>query len=391
MTTQPAFSHAAQMIPLAQELTRRDHQVAIATSPSFAPTLRQLGLNVLAFKPDWLVRPGDLVYDRTVGSESFFGFAQVPDRSSIAGLVDLARDFAPDLVVREYSEFSGWFVAQGLRRPLVTHAIIHRLPPPAESRLVDLVGRLAGQVGVPPPKSGDDLLGQAYLDVIPPSFRTPWEHDMPLGHPVRPAVFDGSAAVPPSRISKLGRQRPLVYVTLGTIFTGYPTLWRTLLTALSRLDVDAVVTTGSADPSELPKPPSNVAVERYIPQSQLLPHCSAVVCHAGFNTLIGAFVHGLPCVCLPLDADQPVNAARCAAAGAGVNLANASPRDPRGPLTDPETLSADVIVDAVNSVLTDPIFRGAARRLAAEIATMPGPVETVSLLEEMASKALDSV
>jgi len=74
-----------------------------------------------------------------------------------------------------------------------------------------------------------------------------------------------------------------------------------------------------------------------------------------------------------------------------VNLANAPARDPRGPLTDPETLSADVIVDAVNSVLTDPIFRGAARRLAAEIATMPGPAETVGLLEEIASRALDSV
>ena len=37
-----------------------------------------------------------------------------------------------------------------------------------------------------PPRDRDDLLGTAYLNIVPPSFRCPWEHDQPLAHPTRP-------------------------------------------------------------------------------------------------------------------------------------------------------------------------------------------------------------
>jgi UDP:flavonoid glycosyltransferase YjiC (YdhE family) len=378
------------MIPLARELGRRGHRVAIASSASFVPTLRRFGMNVLAFDPDWIVRPGDPVYDRTVGSHTFFGVPQVPDAASVAGLVELARRFGADLVLREYSEFSGWFVARTLGVPLVTHGIIHRLPPPAEKGVADVVGRLAEQLGIAPPPTGDDLLGRVYVDVVPPSFRNPWEHGVALARAARPALFDGSEAAPPAWLAELGRRRPLVYVTLGTIFTNFPSLWKTLFEAMSRLNVDALVTTGSSDPAEMPEPPPNVRLERYVPQSYVLPVASAIVCHGGFNSLIGAFVHGVPAVCLPLDADQPVNAARCAEAGAGLNLANAPARDPRGPLLDPDTLSPDAVVHAVTRVLVEASFRSATARLSGEIAAMPGPAETVGWIEQLAAPSVAS-
>ena len=50
--------------------------------------------------------------------------------------------------------------------------------------------------------------------------------------------------------------------------------------------------------------PGNVHVSRVIPQSLLLPRCSAVVSHGGSGTLLAALAHGLPQVCLPQAADQ---------------------------------------------------------------------------------------
>ena len=197
MTCQPAFSHATQLIPVARKLSGDGHSVAVATSASFAPVLARHGIDVRAFGPDWMIGPGDPVYDRTVGRHLFPGFAQVPDRSSIDRVAGLARDHRADLIVREYSEFTGWVVARKLGVPLVTHGIIHRLRPPAEDGIAQAVGRLAELAGVDPPRDRDDLLGSAYLNIVPPSFRCPWEHDQPVGagkwcHLRRPGRIRGS-------------------------------------------------------------------------------------------------------------------------------------------------------------------------------------------------------
>jgi MGT family glycosyltransferase len=178
--------------------------------------------------------------------------------------------------------------------------------------------------------------------------------------------------------------RPLIYVTLGTVFNDSSALWRALLRAVRELDVDAVITTGSnVDPAGLGEPPPNARLERYVRQSHVLLRCSAVVCHAGFNTLIAALSHGLPVVCLPLDADQPVNARCVEAAGAGISLANASARDARGPMVDPNKLDPSELARAVTGVLDEPGFARAAGQLASEIEMMPGPDETAEALEQL--------
>lgn len=386
MTIQPAFSHATQVIPLARELERRGHVVTVATSATFARTLVHHGLDARPVGPDWMLRPGDELFDRTIGQHKMFGFLQVPDRSSIEDLLRLARETRAQLIVREYTEFGGWAAAQRLGIPLATQGIVHRLPPAVEAQVAEVAQRLAALARIEPPRGADELLGCAYLDVVPPSFRCAWEHDnIALAHASRPSVFDGSGGeAPPPWLEAFGRERPLIYATLGNIFSDSPAVWHAVLTALSELDVDALVTTGlDSDPAELGARPRNVRIERYLPQSQVLSRSTAVVCHGGFNTLIGTFSHGLPAVCLPLAADQPVNAACCAAAGAGLNAANGPAQDHRGPLVDPEDLNPEDIATAITRLTNEPTFTDAARQLASEIQAMPGPSETAHTLEQL--------
>ena len=140
------------------------------------------------------------------------------------------------------------------------------------------------------------------------------------------------------------------------------------------------MTTGGTDPNNLGARSANVRIERYVPQSSVLPRCTAVVCHAGFSTLIGAFTHGLPALCLPLAADHPINAQRCAEAGAGLNRANALAIDARGPVVDPDTLHPNDVASALSRLLDDPTFTSAARRIAGEIRGMPEPAEAARFL-----------
>ena len=165
--------------------------------------------------------------------------------------------------------------------------------------------------------------------------------------------------------------RPLVYVTLGTVFND-PDLARSVLDAIQDLPISIAVTTGPGiDPALLGRRPANVAAAPFVPQALLLPLASAVVSHTGSGTMLGALAAGLPQVCLPRGADQFANAERLHATGAGIRLL---PDD-----VTPERLRA-----AVSSVLDDPTYADAATAMKSEIAAMPSAADVLDDLVGLA-------
>jgi MGT family glycosyltransferase len=164
--------------------------------------------------------------------------------------------------------------------------------------------------------------------------------------------------------------RPLVVVGLSTTHQAHDALLERIVAALATLPVRALVTTGGA--TVRATPPANVHVTRYVPHSQVLPHATAVVTHAGLGTVHAALAHGLPLVCLPIGRDQPDNAARVQWHGAGLRL---SP-----------TSSPAVIRAGVKRVLGDPAFAASARRLAAAFAEEWPAERALSALEAPAGR-----
>ena len=86
--------------------------------------------------------------------------------------------------------------------------------------------------------------------------------------------------------------------------------------------------------------------------------------------MVGALTAGVPSILLPMGADQPSNAARCAALGAGIALDVVR--------ATPETVRA-----AAETVLADSAYRAAATRLRDEAAALPPPEHAVALLERL--------
>jgi MGT family glycosyltransferase len=133
--------------------------------------------------------------------------------------------------------------------------------------------------------------------------------------------------------------------------------------------VELIVTVGrSIDPTAFGPQPANVHVEQYIPQSLLFPHVDAVVCHGGFNTVLGALSFGLPLVLAPISADQPVHARRCAALGVGRVL-------------DAQTMDVTEIRAATRSVLHEPSYRAAAQQTQREIVALPDIRAAAAIVE----------
>jgi MGT family glycosyltransferase len=251
------------------------------------------------------------------------------------------------------------------------------LPPRWRAGIIPPLDRLRAAAGLPPDPQGATLSRYLTLHPFPPSFSA--VPRLPTDRFVRPSGFDRSGDEPlPAWVDALPR-RPTVYATLGTAFNGAPDRFRAFVAALGDEPLNLIVTVGrDGDPAALGPLPANTRVARYIPQSLLLPRCDLVLTHGGSGTVTGALAAGRPLVVVPLAADQPENAARCAALGVGR-------------VVPPAEVSAESVRAAVRAVLADPAYRRSAARLEDEIGALPGLETAVALLEDLAAGRLRAV
>jgi zeaxanthin glucosyltransferase len=110
--------------------------------------------------------------------------------------------------------------------------------------------------------------------------------------------------------------RPLAFVSLGTLQGSRGRLFAAIAGACSDLGLRAVVAHGGRlDPREAASLPGAPLVFDFVPQRAVLARCALAITHCGFNTVLDALEAGLPIVALPLAFEQPGTAARLAHAG----------------------------------------------------------------------------
>jgi MGT family glycosyltransferase len=149
--------------------------------------------------------------------------------------------------------------------------------------------------------------------------------------------------------------RPRILVSLSTSFQNQAALLRRIVTALGRMDLDAVVTVGPAMEKETLQAPANVSILHSAPHDAVMKEASLVVTHGGHGTVARSLVNGVPLLVIPMGRDQGDNAARVVARGAGLALADSA--------------TEEEIVSAVGRLVTEPHFKAAAARLGKAIAT----------------------
>ena len=238
----------------------------------------------------------------------------------------------------------------------------------------DAVAPLWHELGLDPPEWAG-AYDHMYLDIYPPSLRPRHGDYIVRRQSMRPIPF--STPVAPSDPGDVVEvdDRPLVYVTFGTVFNDPEGPFRHAVHGVAELDVRVVVTVGpEGDPRAFGSLPDNVSVHRYVPQTELLPRSTLVVSHAGSGTFLAALGHGLPQLCLPQAADQFLNAQQCDLVGAGLRLA-------------PGEITRESVRGACARLLEEERFRTSARRIRDELDSMPHPADLVPMIEELAATA----
>ena len=383
ITTVSAYGHLQPLLPLALALVNAGHEVVIATGSDMCRragaagfTAFQAGIAADVAFGVLADRYPDQEYNRLAPSEildwylpHLFGEVMAP--LMLADLEPLVRSWQPDVILHDTWEFAAPIVAASAGIPSVNQTLGIRLYDRYINAVAEAVAPLWRQRGLEPdPEAG--LYRYLCLDTTPPGFQ-PYDtaRYRETMRPLRPVALP---PIPGERLPSWIEHRrdvPLVYMTLGTNTNGDLAMFRSAIEGLSSLDVDVLITIGvGKDPASIGPLASNTHVEDYVPQSLLLPHCSAVICHGGAGSTLSALAQGLPLLVLPQGADQYIIGDLVAAAGAGLLLAP--------PDVNPSSVRASVL-----ALLSEPDRWVGTRRLQRAIAAMPGPSEVVPLIEQL--------
>jgi UDP:flavonoid glycosyltransferase YjiC (YdhE family) len=370
--TRGSAGHLGPLVPYATACRSAGHEVLVAAQDRFEANVARTGLPFapLGAPPDeeWMPLLPEFArmrldegHDRMVSE--FFGELDV--RAMLPGLRALAREWRPDLIVRESWEYASPLVAEEHGIPIARVGL-------GVAAVEEVSDRAVGRTGTEP-----------YLTPIPFALE---DRSVPL--PPSTLRFRGDEAPP----SAPGEGEPLVYVSFGSVTAGghlpfYPALYRAAIEALAPLPARFLLTVGEErDHAELGALPPNVTVERWVPQDEVLHRAAAVVTHGGLGSTLGALAHGVPLVVLPLfSLDQWFNAAAVARAGAGVALD--AERHSRRAVDLPDAVTLAALRPAVEHVLTDPAPRRAAQAIADEIRALPPVEDAVPALEAIAAPA----
>lgn len=155
--------------------------------------------------------------------------------------------------------------------------------------------------------SSETTVAYTTEEILGPHWLEPtWHCVGPLMEPLPPRVEE--------------RERPLVYVCLGTSFNTRKSVFEAAIEGLASEPVDVLVSTGDGiiSPDDLAPLPSNVTVRDYVSTREALTRASAHITHGGCNSVHESLLAAVPMVLVPQAFDQFPLAGRVEGLGAGL-------------------------------------------------------------------------
>jgi glycosyltransferase len=362
VSTTAGVGHLRPLLPFAAASAAAGHEVVFAAPRSLAEKVVANGYRVMPFDdasavPMSTYRADDRpLFARIIGDPA--------PRAALPSLLATFDEFRPDLVLRDDAELGALVAAEANGVPdVAVFSSVHR----AQLRLLNAALPLLGPARVMAglTETVDEPLSRMRVVSM---FPSPFD---PANGPPQPHRFRIGARVP-----SVERDRPLIYISFGTIASASAlgaTLLRETVDALTALPADLVVSIGRrADPAHWRGLGPDVDAREWVNEDELFPYASAVVCHGGGGTTLASLRAGVPLVVLPQFGDQPAVAEAVRASGAGVGLSSRP-----GPAATR---------NAVHRVLSEPGFRTKAQSIADDIAALPDVSDAVRLFEEIASR-----
>jgi len=115
------------------------------------------------------------------------------------------------------------------------------------------------------------------------------------------------------------QDKPLIYLSFGSLGAGDTALMKRLIATLARLPLRALVNVGDYL-DEYQTPPPNVHLDKWYPQPSVIQQVDAVIHHGGNNSFTECLYFGKPALIMPYVWDGHDNATRVAETGHGLKM-----------------------------------------------------------------------
>jgi UDP:flavonoid glycosyltransferase YjiC (YdhE family) len=401
-------------IGLGLGLQVRGHDVTLATMPYFEPVVRASGLAFHAIPPD--VSPNDTevvsrLMSRWRGAEYIVKDLVAPQVAAMhAALLPRVRDI--DLFISHPLAFAVPILAERYGIPWASTVLspislfsatdLPIFPPAPWVRHVERLGTWPGRFlarsarvisqwwtrpvaalrrceGLPPAPSPlfegqhSPHLVLALFSKVLGAPQPDWPANVVVTGQMFHDAAHGTTLAPDIERFLIAGPPPILF-TLGSsaVLTPGP-FWAESLAAVHALGQRAIFLVGPENREMLQAtvPPNVLVVER-APHSLLMPRCAVVVQQCGVGTLMQALRAGVPTLAVPFANDQPDNAYRAARLGVA-RIIPASRYHRRR------------VAVALDQLLTDPSYRAASARVAAEVRAERGVDAACEAIESMFS------
>ena len=374
----PAHGHVNPTLPLVRELTSRGHRVLYYDVEAFREKIEAAGAQFVPIDAYMPPAPEDI--DRRAGKD-FASLIEMAADLTLSLNERVAQDVAehhPACVVGDSVCIWGKLLARRHGLPFICSTTTFAF----NDQSARLMKRQPGEVlrmllGMPRMarklrqlrEHGHDA--PDVISLIGNDTKTPTiVYTSRLFQPMSETFGDSYAFVGPSVMQRYPRRphdRPLVYISLGTVLNNAPDFYRSALQALSGMDRDAILSIGDAvDPAALGPVPGNVRIFPRVNQLEVLAGADVFLTHCGMNSVSESLLCGVPMVLFPQHGEENAVAIRCEQLGAGLRL---------------KRPSASCIRSALEAVLGDDRYRRAAQTVAEDFARCGGAAEAADFVE----------
>lgn len=376
----PAHGHTNPMLPVAAELVRRGDAVRFYSFRDFEEKIRATGAEYIScdrYLPE--VTEEEMARLKKVSTTEM----SIQDiRITLAMNDFLSEQFAefqPDVVYTDSACFWGKLNAWKYNVPMVVSTSTFAFNQMSSQYMKNSPGELADMILGLPKISKELKTLEPYGYHVKSTLSLVQSDNQTASvvytsrefQPYVKSFSDCYAFVGPSVFSTLQpekkKDRPLVYISMGTVINERPDFYQNCMKALWELPVDVILSCGNAlDQKKLGKIPENVQVYPYVNQLEVLSKADAFITHCGMNSVSESLYMAAPMLLYPQTNEQCAVARRVTEIGAGMLLADEKP----------ETIRA-----GIQELLNNASYGKAAAKCSAEFRACSGPQGAADFIE----------
>ncbi|AQP41318.1 UDP-glucoronosyl and UDP-glucosyl transferase [Streptococcus gallolyticus] len=376
----PAFGHTNPTLLLVKELINNGHQVRYYSVSNFRKTLEHIGAEVICYndKLDYFTveHVNQPVHNQKNHLTSLLSLISEAMDDVINTYLEDVRNYQPDVIVGDSLAFWAPVIAKRLEIPYVTSnthfAFNEHTPSMMNSSvnfktLLELPELLRNYEKIK--KSGyptKKLTDLAFTRGDCPVIVTTSKNFQPAGNTFGQNVHFVGPIIRESQTVLEKGNRPLIYISLGTVNNQAEKFYQQCFKALANKNVTVILSVGNkTDIETLGYIPDNFQVVHQVDQIAVLKIADVFLTHCGLNSTSEALYYQVPLLLFPQTDEQSIVADQVLQLGAGVKLDN---------------IESDTIAQGINRLLTESTYKEQTIKISQDFKASGGVAKAMEII-----------